>query len=426
MFLIANLRTALRAFAALLFVAALSLTWLAGPTHAADPIKVGFSIALTGGVAPNGKQLLLALEIWRDDVNAKGGLLGRPVELIYYDDQSTPANVPGIYTKLISVDKVDLLIGPYATNMVAAAMPVIMEHNKLTISMLGVNVNQHFNYARYFSMVPGGSEGSLAFSRGWFEVAMAQNPKPKTVAIAAADAEFGLTSCDGARTNAKAAGLQIVYDKSYPPFITDLSPVVRALKAIDPDLIFVCAYPPDTVAFVRAAAEVGLNAKMWGGAMVGLLATPIKMQLGPLLNGIVIMESFVPAPTFMFTGTAELMQKYQTRAAGQGVDPLGYGYIPFSYGAGQVLAQAVEATKSLDHDKLAEYIHTHSFQTVAGEIAFGKDGEWAKSRQVFTQFQNITGNDLDQFRDNTKQVILWPKEYKTGNVIYPYSEAIKK
>ncbi len=123
MFLIASLRTASRAFAALLFVAALSLTWLGGPTRAADPIKVGFSMALTGAVAPNGKQLLLALEIWRDDVNAKGGLLGRPVELIYYDDQSNPANVPGIYTKLISVDNVDLLIGPYATNMVASAMP---------------------------------------------------------------------------------------------------------------------------------------------------------------------------------------------------------------------------------------------------------------------------------------------------------------
>ena len=83
-----------------------------GPARAADPIKVGFSMALAGAVAPNGKQNLLALEIWRDDVNAKGGLLGRPVELVYYDDQSNPNNVPGIYTKLISVDKVDLLRYP--------------------------------------------------------------------------------------------------------------------------------------------------------------------------------------------------------------------------------------------------------------------------------------------------------------------------
>jgi Periplasmic binding protein len=114
-------------------------------------------------VAPNGKQNLLALEIWRDDVNAKGGLLGRPVELVYYDDQSNPNSVPGIYTKLISVDKVDLLIGPYATNMIAPAMPVVMQANKMTIGMLGVNVNRQFNYSRYFSMVPGAMKGRWPF-----------------------------------------------------------------------------------------------------------------------------------------------------------------------------------------------------------------------------------------------------------------------
>src|SRR5262249_20327222 len=187
------------------------------PARAADSIKVGFSMALTGAVAPNGKQNLLALEIWRDDVNAKGGLLGRPVELVYYDDQSNPNNVPGIYTKLISVDKVDLLIGPYATNMIAPAMPVIMQAGKMTIGMLGVNVNRQFNYSRYFSMVPGGDEGTLAFSRGWFEIAAAQTPKPKTVALIAADAEFGRTACDGARENAKAGGVESSTTRGIPP-----------------------------------------------------------------------------------------------------------------------------------------------------------------------------------------------------------------
>src|SRR6516164_11626249 len=114
-------------------------TWQ--PLHAAEPIRIGLSVALTGGVAANGKQVLLAMQVWRDDVNANGGLLGRPVELVFYDDQSNPANVPGIYTKLITVDKVDLLLGPYATNMVAAAMPVIMQHNMATISILAINVN---------------------------------------------------------------------------------------------------------------------------------------------------------------------------------------------------------------------------------------------------------------------------------------------
>ena len=399
---------------------------LAAPTRAADPIKVGFSMALTGAVAPNGKQNLLALEIWRDDVNAKGGLLGRPVELVYYDDQSNPNNVPGIYTKLLTVDKVDLLLGPYATNMIAPAMPVIMQANKMTISMLGVNVNRQFNYSRYFSMVPGGNEGTLAFSRGWFELAAAQTPKPKTVALIAADAEFGKTACDGARESAKKNGFSIVYDKSYPPGNADMAPVVRAIQASNADLVFACSYPPDTVAIVRAASEIGLAPKMFGGAMIGLLATPIKMQLGPLINGLVIMESFIPAPTLDFPGLKAMLAKYQAKAPALRIDPLGYGFTPFAYAAGQVLAQAVEGTKSLDHVKLAEYIHSHSFPTVAGTISYGKDGEWSKSRQFFTQFQGVSGNDLNQFRDTTHQVIVWPAEYKTGNLVYPYQDAKKK
>ena len=352
--------------------------------------------------------------------------MGRPVELVYYDDQSNPNNVPGIYTKLISVDKVDLLLGPYATNMIAPAMPVIMQNNKMTISMLGVNVNRQFNYARYFSMVPGGDEGTLAFSRGWFELAAAQTPKPKTVALIAADAEFGKTACDGARESAKKNGFDIVYDKSYPPGNADMVPIVRAIQATNAELVFACAYPPDTVGIVRAANEIGLSPKMFGGAMIGLLATPIKMQLGPLVNGLTIMESFIPAPTLDFPGLKAMLAKYQAKAPELKIDPLGYGFTPFAYAAGQVLAQAVEATKSLDHVKLAEYIHSHKFSTVAGEISYGKDGEWAKSRQFFTQFQGVSGNDINQFRDTTHQVIVWPAEFKTGNLIYPYQDAKKK
>jgi branched-chain amino acid transport system substrate-binding protein len=404
---------------------AAALLVFASPASAAAPLKVGFSMAMTGGVAQNGKQLLIALQLWRDDVNAKGGLLGRPVELVYYDDQSNPSNVPGIYTKLINVDKVDLLLGPYATNMSAAAMPVIMENNKTTITILGVGVNRHFNYPRYFSMVPVGPEGVKAFSKGFFELAAAQQPKPQTVAILAADAEFATTSADGARDNAGAYGFKIVYDRSYPPPTTDFAPTVRGIQASNPDLVFVAAYPPDSVGIVRAAREIGLTPKMFGGTMIGLLITPIKVQLGPALDGIVIMESFVPAPTFNFPGVADVLKRYRAAAAGEKIDPFGYGFVPFGYAAGQILAQAVEATKSLDHNALADYMHTHTFQTVAGEIEFAKDGEWAKPRTVFTQFQNVAPNDAEQFADGSKQPILWPPQYKTGDIVYPYAAAKK-
>ena len=411
--------------AAVLAVVILFLAGLAAPTRAADPIKVGFSMALSGSVAQNGKQLIIALELWRDDVNANGGLLGRPVELVYYDDQSNPTNVPGIYTKLITVDKVDLLLGPYATNMVAAAMPVIMQHNMTTISILAIDVNRHFHYSRYFDMIPVGPEGTKAFSKGFFVLAAAQKPKPQTVAIVAADAEFSKTSADGARENAKAGDFKIIYDQSYPPSTTDFAPVMRAVQAANPDIVFVAAYPPDTVGIVRAAAEIGLSPKMFGGTMIGLLITPIKMQLGPVLDGIVISESFVPAPSFNFPGVTDVLKRYQAKAAGEKIDPIGYAFVPFGYAAGQVLAQAVETTKTLDPAILAGFIHHHTFYTVVGEINYAADGAWAAPRTLITQFQNVAAGNIDQFRDGSVQPILWPPQYKTGNTIYPYAAAKK-
>jgi branched-chain amino acid transport system substrate-binding protein len=395
-----------------------------GAVRAADPIRVGMSMALTGGVAPIGKQVITALQIWRDDVNAKGGLLGRPIELVFYDDQSNPANVPQIYTKLIDVDKVDLLIGPYATNMVAPAIPVLMQSKKTTIGILANAANSKFHYDQYFSMLPTGPEPQKAFSRGFFELAAAAQPRPKTVALIAADAEFAQNAVEGARQNiTDMGGFDTVFDKSYPPTTADFAPILRAIQALNPDIVFVAAYPPDSVGIVRAANEIGLVPKLFGGTFIGLLVTPIKMQLGPLMNGIVNNEVFVPAPAFTFPGTLEVLAKYQTAAKTQGIDPLGWAFPPLSYAAGQVLAQAVEGAKSLDHKAIADYMRSHTFHTVVGDITFGKDGEWVKSRVVFTQFQNVTGNTLDQFVDTTREVVVWPKEYKSGDLIYPYAKA---
>ena len=392
--------------------------------NAVDPIRVGMSMALTGGVAPIGKQVLTALQIWRDDINAKGGLLGRPVELVFYDDQSNPVNIPQIYTKLIEVDKVDLLIGPYATNMVAPAIPVLMQLKKTTIGILANAANSKFHYDQYFSMLPTGPEPQKAFSRGFFELAAEAKPRPKTVAIVAADAEFAQNAADGARQTIKEiGGFETVFDRNYPPSTADFAPLMRAVQALNPDVVYVAAYPPDSVGIVRAANEIRLTPKMFGGTFIGLLVTSIKMQLGPLMNGIINNEVFVPAPAFTFPGTLEVLAKYQAIARSQGMDPLGWAFPPLGYAAGQVLAEAVEGTKSLDHVILAAYMRSHIFNTIVGEITFGKDGEWTKSRVVFTQFQHVTGNTLDQFKDTTHEVVVWPKEYKSGDMIYPYAEA---
>src|SRR6202171_3412584 len=225
---------------------------------AADPIRIGMSMALPGGVAPSGKQVLAALQIWRDDVNAKGGLLGRPVELVYYDDQSNPTNVPQLYTKLIQVDKVDLLIGPYATNMVAPAIPVLMQYRKTTIGILANAANSRFHYDQYFSMLPTGPEPQKAFAYGFFELAAAATPRPKTVAIVAADAEFAQNAADGARQSIKEiGGFDLVLDQKYPPTTTDYTPIMRAVQALNPDIVFVAAYPPDSVGIRSEERRVG-------------------------------------------------------------------------------------------------------------------------------------------------------------------------
>jgi branched-chain amino acid transport system substrate-binding protein len=393
---------------------------------AAEPIKIGFGMALTGGLAPNGKSALVAMQIWRDDTNAAGGLLGRPVELVYYDDQSNSSTVPGIYTKLLEVDKVDLIVGGYATNMLAPAMPVVMQHHMTFIGLLGLAVNSEFHYPRYFAMIPSGPDPKAAFSKGFFDVAMAQTPPPKTLAIVAADAEFARNAADGARANAKAAGLEIVYDKSYPPATTvDYTPIIRAIQAVKPDLVFVGSYPPDSAGIVRAINEVGLDAKMCCGGMVGLQSAALKTQLGPLLNGLVNYDFWLPAATMQFPGMMELLKKYQAKAPAEGVDALGYYMPPFAYAYLQVLGDAVEATKSLDQGKLADYIASHSFKTVAGDVKFGANGEWMEARVLQVQFRGVKGGDLDQFKNPATQVIVAPAAYASGKVIYPFAEARK-
>ena len=404
-------------------LAALALALVVLPARAAEPIKVGFSMAQTGPTAGIGKQILVALQIWRDDVNAKGGLLGRPLELVYYDDQGNPANAAQIYAKLLDVDKVDLLIGPYSTNIVAPVIPIMMQRGLTSIGILANAANSQFHYNQYFSMIPSGPEPEKSFSTGFYEIAQAQNPKPKTLAILGADAEFGRNATDGAHDNLKNFPFQLVYDQNYPPGTTDFTPIVRAVQAKNPDIVYVAAYPPDTVGMVRAMNEVGFTPKIFGGAFIGLMITATKVQLGPLLNGIIITQGFLPAPTFDFPGVKELLDKYAAEAPKQGLDPLGWSFPPYGYAAGQVLAAAVEGTKSLDQKKLADYMRTNEFSTVVGKIRFGKDGEWAKGREVWTQFQHITGNTIEDFKDVAHQPILLPADMKTGSVIYPYAAA---
>src|SRR5256885_188028 len=229
---------------------------------AQEPLKIGFSMSLTGPLGGNGRAALLAMQMWAEDVNTKGGLLGRPIRLVYYDDQTNPANVPGLYTKLLDIDKVDLIVSSYGTDVIAPAM--------------------------------------------------------------------------------------------------------RATQPPTPDRVFVASYPPDSAGIVRAANEVALKTRQFGGAMIGVQYATLKTQLGPLLNGVVAWEVYAPEPTIKFPGVEEFLARYQPLAAAQQLDPLGFFLPPYAYAMMQIVGEAVQRVGKIDQSKIAEDIHSHEFTTVVG------------------------------------------------------------
>ena len=402
-------------------VLAAALAALSFGAFAQQPIKIGMSMPQTGPLGGGGKAALLALQMWVEDVNAKGGMLGRKVQFISYDDQTNPSLVPGIYTKLLDVDKVDLLIAPYGTNVTAPIMPLVKQRDLLLMGNFSFDVNAQIRHDKWFNNAPWGA-GALAWGGPFLETA--QTLGAKSIAIMAADAEFAQNLCTGARAIAKAKGYTFVYDQNYPPNSVDFSSIIRAIRAAKPDLVFICSYPAESAAIVRAVSEIGVGptVKMIGGGMVGLQFAPIMEALGPMLNGFVNYNSWVPEKTMANPAVTEFLKRYSVRAKAEKVDPLGFYLPPFNYAIGQMLEQAVTATKGLDQKALANYFRTNTMKTMVGDIKYDAVGEWATPRVPMAQFRGIKGKDLEQFRLPGKQVIIGPASLKTGDVI-PFDKA---
>src|SRR4051812_44396403 len=400
-------------------LAAFFLSLVASVALAQNPIKIGMSMPQTGPLGAGGQAALVALRMWVEDVNAKGGMLGRQVEFIVYDDQTNPANTPGIYTKLLDVDKVDLLIAPYGTVPTAPIMPLVKERKKLLMGNFSFQVNAKVQHDMWFNNSPWNDASS--WSDGFF--AAGKKAGAKSTAILAADNDFAQNLANGARALAKKAGIKIVYDQNYPPTTTDFSSLVRAIRAAKPEMVFVMSYPNDSVAIVRAVNEIGLGSQVqiFGGGMVGLQFTPIMASLGGLLNGVLNYNSYVPG--MKYPGIEDFLGRYAKKAAEAKVDPLGFYLPPFNYAIGQMLEQAVNGTKSLDQKKMAEYLRQNEMKTIVGPISFDKNGEWAKPRVVQAQFRGVVDKDVEQFRQPGKQVVIYPDDYKTGEVVAPFEKA---
>ena len=397
----------------------LGLAFSAAALAQSAPVKIGIGIAQTGTLGGGGKAALLALQMWVEDVNAKGGLLGRKVELLAYDDQSNPATTPGIYTKLLDVDKVDLLIAPYGTVPTAPIMPLVKQRGLLLMGNFSFQVNHTVKHDMWFNNAPWGD--ATSWTEGFLRVG--QNIGAKTIAFIAADQEFAQNLANGAKEIAKKSGLQTVYEQNYPPTTVDFSAMIRAIRAAKPDMVFVCSYPNDSVAIVRAVNEIGVGptVKLFGGGMVGLQFTPVMESLGSSLNGIVNYHSYVPG--MKYPGIEDFLQRYAKKAAEAKVDPLGFYLPPFNYAIGQILEQAVAATRSLDQKLLAKYLHSHEFNTIVGPISWGPDGERARPAVPMIQFRNVADKNVEQFRQIGKQVILHPPQFKSGDPVVPYEKA---
>jgi len=387
------------------------------------PIKIGMSMPQTGGLAGGGKASLLGIEIWRDDVNAKGGLLGRKVELVVYDDKSSASETPALYAKLLDVDKVDLLFAPYGTVPTAPIMPLVKQRGRLLMGNFSFQVNSKVHHDMWFNNAPWGPADSWA--SGFLK--LGQKAGGKSIALLSADQEFAQNLATTAREVAKKLNMPIVFDQAYPPSTAEFSSIVRAVGAAKPDIVFVASYPPDSAGILRAVNEIGIgdSVKIFGGAMVGLQFATVMENMGSLLNGVVNYNTWLPEKSMYFDGTKAFFDKYTKRAIAAKVDPLGFYIAPYGYAMGQMIEEAVNATKSLDQKTLAKYIREHTHKTIVGPITYADDGEWKQSATLEAQFRGVKDKNMEQFRQAGKQVILFPDNLKTGDLIAPFEAARK-
>lgn len=412
-------------------LAAMGTLGLAAPTilsskaFAADkPIKIGASVSLTGPLAST-RAGEIGYQLWRDDVNAAGGLLGRKVEFVIYDDQSSASNVPAIYSKLVDVDKVDVLISPYGANLSAPLMPFIKQRDLFMVGMFALAGNDRARSKKYFHACPWGPDSMLGWARGFFDIAKSVNAK--RIAIINSDLEFSSSAAKGGAQVAKEYGMEVVMNQSYPPNTSDFSAILRNINNVAPDAVFVCSYPADSAAIIRGVKEIGINdsVQIFGGSMIGPQYGSLLGSLGEDLNGLVNITTFVPEPTLQSPGIENFFKRYTPIAIEQKLDPLGFYIPPFYYVAGQIIEAGIKGSESVDTNKMAQYLHANPIETIVGKVAFNDIGDWTKRRTLMIQIQNVKGNDINQFREPGKQVIIEPAELKSGDLITPYNAARK-
>lgn len=364
----------MRAPLVLLLAAALLLAGVAGG-QTKKPLVIGVTISQTGSAAGTASYVLQGYQRWVGDANHHGGLLGRPVQLRVYDDRSDPATAAGLYRKLVTEDKVDLLAGPYASAVSQAVFPVTEELRRVIVGQTaGTSLFTGTSYA-----VQGFPQGST-YLPGVADIA--KNAGYRTVALLANDSPGTVEICAGLRARAQELGLQIVLDKPYPRTTTAFASYAADAKAAGADVLAGCAFLPDSVALARALDGQGVKPKLEVFS-IGPTDPTFGTTLGPIAEGIV--GSTTWWPSLKTKGNADFVASFQRTFHRTPVY-----HSAAAYSSLQVLAAAVRAAGSLDQAKIRAALGTLDRQTVSGRFKIDASGKQVGLASYLMQWQDGT------------------------------------
>jgi branched-chain amino acid transport system substrate-binding protein len=374
-----------------------ALLALAGARYAraqqGKPIVVGTSVSLSGPYAGSGKYALEGTQLWVDDVNKRGGLLGRPVQLVYYDDKSDPNTGVQLYEKLITDDHADLIVGPYSSAVTSATSTVAEKHKMV---MIGSEAADTKIYGRGYKYNFQGQTQAGLYMAGALEMGKANGYK--TLAMLAEDTAFPKAVSSAVAKVAPKYGIKVVFDETYAKGSSDFSSLLTKVKALKPDMIFFNSYLPDAQGLTRQARELGVDAKIFAVA-VGA-AEPQFGNLGPTADYVFGATQW--AASMPWKGNAEFVKAYKAKF---GHDP-DY-HAASDYATGQVMEAAVKQVGSLDQTKLAAAISKMELDTVYGKFKVDAHGVQVGFKSAMLQWQK------------GKQVLVWPENLAEGKAILP-------
>ena len=368
---------------------ALSVAAAGAPVGAqgSGPIRLGASLSLTGTYAKLGKNQHEGYKLCEKDLNAKGGLLGRKVEFVVYDDQSTPATAVRLYEKLITEDKVDGIMGPYSSPVTEASANVTEKYKKVMVSPLAATTSIFKKEPRrkYIFMVISPAEG---YMEGLVD--MGAKRGLKTVAVVNEDTLFSKAAAAGAVESAKKKVLQVVFQEAYPKGNTDFSALLTKLKSVNPDILAAATYFDDAVALTRQMKELNVNPKMYGVTVGGDLPEfyDTLKQNAEYIYGATQWEHTLPYP-----GNQEFFETYKRD----------FGHEPSYHSAAGyagclIYAEAAKRAGSLDADKVREQLLKLEMKTIFGDYKVDPDGFQLAHKMVMFQWQG------------ERKVTVWPDE----------------